>query len=116
MLVACGLRAGLGLAALDLPGFRTVDVVGWNPLGVVGCCGCNSGAGAFIGRLSFGALSATGGFLLARLATLALLREVGCDPDSVEEVGDTNKAGQEEEVEEDAAHGQSIVQQERTWD
>lgn len=103
-LVACGLRASLGLAALNLPGFRTVDVVGWNPLGVIGCCGGNS-RGAFIGGRGFGAFGAARGSLLAGLAALALLREVGRDPNSVKEVGNTNEAGQEEEVQENAVCG-----------
>ena len=39
--------------------------------------------------------------LLTGLAALALLRKVGCNPNSVEEVHDTGKTGQEEKVEED---------------
>lgn len=96
-LLAVDLRAGLGLAALDLPGLRTVDVVGGNPVSIVGGGRGDGGAGSFLDNLALGR-----GLLLAGLATLALLGEVGCDPDSVEEVDDTNEAGQEEEVEEDA--------------
>lgn len=105
-LLHAGLRAGLGLAgALDLPGFRTVDVVGGNPVGVVGGSGGNGGAGAVLDTLGFGALSAAGGSLLTGLAALALLGEVRCNPDSVEEVDDADEASQKEEVEEDAIVG-----------
>lgn len=98
---AVGLRAGLGLAALDLPGFRTVDVMGRNPVSVVGSGRGDSGARSVLDNL---ALSRS--LLLARLATLALLGEVGSDPDSVEEVDDTDEASQEEEVEKDTrVHG-----------
>lgn len=72
-------------------------MVGGNPVSVVGGGRGDSGAGSFLDNLALGR-----GLLLAVLATLALLGEVGCDPDSVEEVDDTNEAGQEEEVEEDA--------------
>lgn len=102
-----GLRAGLGLAgALDLPGFRAVDVVGGNPVGVVGGSGGNGGAGAVLDTLGFGTLGAPGGSLFASLAALALLGEVRCNPDSVEEVDNADEASQEEEVEEDAIQGQ----------
>ena len=40
--------------------------------------------------------------LCAITTSAALLGEVGCDPDSVEEIDDADEAGEEEEVEEDA--------------
>lgn len=76
-------------------------MVGGDPVSVVGSGRGDSGAGSFLNNL---ALSRS--LLLAGLATLALLGEVGSDPDSVEEVDDTDEAGQEEEVKEDATvHG-----------
>lgn len=95
------LDAGL-LAALDLARLRAVDVVGRNPVSVIGGSRGNGGAGGLLNSGSLGTLSAAGGTLLAGLAALSLLGEVGCDPDGVEEVDGTTKASQEEEVEEDA--------------
>lgn len=104
------LRAGLGLAgALDFPGFRAVDVMRRNPVGVVSSRGGNGSAGAVLDTLGFGALSAAGGSLLTGLATLALLREVGGNPNGIKEVDHTNEASQEEEVEEDAISSQPIA-------
>lgn len=73
-------------------------MVSRDPIRVVGGRRGNGGAaGSFDGSL--GLLRRRG--LLRTLARLALLREVGRNPDGVEEVDDTNEAGQEEEVEED---------------
>jgi hypothetical protein len=35
-----GFRAG---TALDLPGFRPIDVVSWYPVGIIGCRGSDRG-------------------------------------------------------------------------
>lgn len=94
------LGADLGTATLDLPRLRAADVVRRNPVGVVGGGGRNSRAGGLLRRAS--GLALGGALGVVGLGALALLGEVGSDPDSVEEVHDTNKAGQEEEVEEDA--------------
>lgn len=94
------LGADLGTATLDLPRLRAVDVVRRNPVGIVGGGGRHSRAGGLLGRASRLALG--GALAVVGLAALALLGEVGSDPDSVEEVHDTSKTGQEEEVEEDA--------------
>lgn len=91
------LSAGLGLAALDLTGLGTVDVVSGNPVSVVGGGRGDSRAGRFLDNLAL-----SGSLLLSELPPLALLGEVRCDPDGVEEVDDADEAGQEEEVEEDA--------------
>lgn len=100
------LRAGLGLAStLDLPGLRTSDVVGGDPVGVVGGGGRDGRGGGLLDGGGF-ALGTARGALLAGLAALALLWEVGGDPDGVEEVDGTSGAGQEEEVEEEAVQGQ----------
>lgn len=90
------LSAGLGLAALDLTGLGTVDVVSGNPVSVVGGGRGDSRAGGFLDNLAL-----SGSLLLGEFAPLALLREVRCDPDGVEEIDDADKAGQKEEVEED---------------
>lgn len=74
-----------------------------NPVSVVGSSGGNSGTGALLHGLGLGTLGTAGGSLLAGLAGLALLREVGSDPDGIEEVDDTGERGEEEEVQEDAA-------------
>lgn len=100
---AVDLRAGLGLAAFDLSGLRAVDVVGGDPVGIVSSGRGDSRAGSVLNNLALGR-----GLLLAGLATLALLGKVGRDPDIVEEVDDTDEAGQEEEVEEDATNMQSV--------
>lgn len=78
-----------------------------DPLSVVGSGGSDGRAGALVNSLGLSALSAARGPLFASLATLALLWEVGCDPDGVEEVDNADKAGQKEEVKEDAVDGQS---------
>lgn len=102
-LVGKKLGAGLGLAgALDLSGLGAVDVVGGDPVSVVGGGGGNSRAGSLLNSGSLSTLGRAGGTLLGGLAALALLGEVGGDPDGVEEVDNSSKAGQEEEVEEDA--------------
>ena len=85
-------------AALDSARLLGLNVVSGNPLGIKGLAGGSSigiGAGALSLLRSLGAaLSGTTG--------LALLGEVGGDPNVVEEVHDTDEAGEEEDVEEDA--------------
>lgn len=94
------LRTGLG-AALRLAGLRAGDVVGGNPVGVVGGGGGNcSAAGGLLSSLDLTALGALGA-LLGGLSSLALLGEVGGDPDGVKEVAGSRDTGQEEEVEEE---------------
>lgn len=94
------LRTGLG-AALRLPGLGAGDVVGGNPVGVVGSGGGNgSAAGGLLSSLDLNTLGALGA-LLGGLSSLALLGEVGNDPDGVEEIAGTRDTGQEEEVEEE---------------
>lgn len=93
------LRTGLG-AALRLAGLGAGDVVGGNPVGVVGCGGRNGSTGGLLGSLLLNALGALGA-LLGGLSSLALLGEVGGDPDGVEEVAGTRDTGQEEEIEEE---------------
>jgi len=101
------LCAGL-LAALDFTRLRTVDVVRGDPVGIISSSGGDGGARALLDRWGLRTLSAASGTLLTSLATLTLLREVGSDPDSVEEVDGTTEAGQEEKVQENAVYGQSI--------
>jgi hypothetical protein len=74
-------------------------VVGWDPVGIVGRGGGNSGT---LNR-DFNLLGRTGGLLrrLDTLGSLALLGKVRCDPDGVEEVSNTTEASQKEEVKED---------------
>jgi len=101
------LRAGLGLAStLDLPRLGTSNVVGGDPVGVVGGGRGDGRARGLIDGRGFGALGAARGALLTGLAGLALLGEVGGDPDGVEEVHSTRGAGQEEEVQEETGQGQ----------
>lgn len=69
-----------------------------NPIRVVGRGRGNGRAGALLTTLS---TLGAGSTLLASLAGLALLREVGSDPNGVEEVYNADEAGQEEEVQED---------------
>jgi hypothetical protein len=74
-----------------------------NPISIVGSSGRSSGAGgSLLSGLSLNALRALS-TLLSLSSRLALLREVGSDPNSVEEVTGTGDTSQEEEVEEDAA-------------
>lgn len=102
-----GLHAGL-LATLDLARLGAVDVVGGDPVGVVGGSGGDGGVRGLLNSGGLGTLRAASGTLLASLATLALLGEVGSDPDIVGEVDGTTEASQEEQVEEDATNGQSM--------
>lgn len=95
------LRTGLG-AALNLLGLGTGDVVGGDPIGVVGCGrrSSSAGGGLFGDRGLNCTLRST---LFASLsAGFALLGEVRSDPDSVEEITGSNDTGEEEEVEENA--------------
>lgn len=94
------------LPPAGLSGLGAVDVVRGDPVRVIGGGGRNGRAGALLG-LGLGALR---GSLLTGLAALALLGEVGSDPDRVEEVDDASKAGQEEEVQEDTKE-KAIVSQ-----
>lgn len=80
-------------------------MVGGDPVGVVGSGRGDGRGGGLLDGGGF-ALGAARGTLLAGLAALALLGEVGSDPDGVEEVDGTSGAGQEEEVEEEAVQGQ----------
>lgn len=107
MCIHC-LHAGL-LAALDLARLGAVDVVGGDPVGIVGCSGGDGGVGGLLNNGCLGTLRAASGTLLTSLATLTLLREVGSDPDVVGKVDGTTKASQEEEVEEDARDDQSMA-------
>lgn len=94
------LRTGLR-AAFDLAGLRAVDVVRGNPISVVGTGRRNrSAGGSLLGNWGLNALGL--GALLAGLSGLALLGEVGSDPNGVEEVAGARDTGQQEEVEEDA--------------
>lgn len=94
------LRTGLG-AALDLPGLGAVDVVGRNPISVVGGGGRGSSAArSLLGDLGLNTLRL--GALLAGLSGLALLREVGSHPNGVEEVTSARNTGQKEQIKEDA--------------
>lgn len=85
-------------AALDSARLLGLNMVSGDPLGIKGL---PSRSGISIGA---GALSLLGslGAALGGTTRLALLREVGGDPDVVEEVHDTDEAGEEENVEEDA--------------
>lgn len=95
------LRTGLR-AALDLAGLGAVDVVRGNPISIVGTGRRNRSAGGrLLGNRGLNALGATVGALLAGLSGLALLGEVGSDPNGVEEVTGARDTGQQEEVEED---------------
>lgn len=99
--IYANLGAGLGLAStFHLTRLGAGNVVRRNPIGVVGGSGRNGRVGGLLDGDGLGALG--GGTLLAGLAALALLREVGGDPHGVEEVDDTSEASQEEEVKEDA--------------
>jgi len=101
LVIYANLGAGLGLAStLYLARLRAGNVVRGDPVSVVGGSGGDSRVGGLLSGDGLGALG--GGTLLARLAALALLGEVGGDPHGVEEVDDTNEASQEEEVKEDA--------------
>lgn len=74
-------------------------MVSWDPFGVVGGSGGSSGAA----RSFFGLLRCARRLLgeVGSLSSLALLREVGRNPDGVEEVDGTSETSQEEEVQED---------------
>jgi hypothetical protein len=91
-------------AALDSTRLGTLDVVGGNPVLVIGL-GAGGDSRGFVVR------GDSNGFGLARclLATsrrlTLLLREVWDNPDSVEEIADTHSACEEEEVEEEAIAG-----------
>lgn len=74
-------------------------MVSWDPFGVVGCSGGNSGAARSFFNLLRCARRLLGEF--GSLSGLALLREVWRNPDGVEEVSGTSETSQEEEVEED---------------
>lgn len=95
------LRTGAG-TTLDLSGLGAVDVVRRNPISVVGGGTRDSStAGSLLSGLGLDTLRATLGALLTGLSRLALLGEVGGDPNGVEEVTGTRNTGEQEEVEED---------------
>lgn len=80
-------------------------MVGGDPVSVVsGGRGDGSRGGSLLDGRGL-ALGAARGTLLAGLAALALLGEVGGDPDGIEEVDGTSGAGQEEEVQEETKKG-----------
>lgn len=91
-------------ATLDSTRLGTLNVVGGNPILIVGL-GAGGDSRGFVVR------SGSDGVDLARclLATsrrlTLLLREVWNNPDGVEEIADTNSACEEEEVEEEAIAG-----------
>jgi hypothetical protein len=95
-----GLHPGLGRPTLDLLLLGTADVMGRDPFGVVSGGRRSSHVRSIswgIGLLRRGRL-----FDLGALSGPALLREVGGDPNGVEEVDNAAETGQEEEVQEDA--------------
>lgn len=96
---------------LDTASFRSVQVVGRNPIfGVCLCTGCNGGSVSIWLFTSYIDLLDGG---LGGLAFL-LLWEVWYDPNIVEEVANADGTGKKEEVEEDAglvlvmSHGQAL--------
>src|SRR2546423_10992289 len=94
---------GPGRAALDSPCLRLLDMVSWDPFLVVRLRpGRHSGAISTRGWDAFVCGALFGYTTLCAITSAALLGEVGCDPDSVEEIDDADEAGEEEEVEEDA--------------
>lgn len=84
-------------ATLDTASFRALDVVSRDPVLVVdlGARGDSRTLAVRCHRASIDFLD--GGFL----AWLALLREVGHDPDGVEEIADADGTCKEEEVQEE---------------
>jgi hypothetical protein len=92
------LSTRFGSCALDLTSLRLLDMVGGDPVRVVGSGGGNSGIRR--GNIEVGLLDS--GTSLLRLTTTSLLGKVGGDPNGVEEVEDTGEEGKDEEVEEDA--------------
>lgn len=92
------LSTGLGACALDLTSLGLLDVVGRDPVRVVGSGGGNGGVRR--GNIEIGLLDSDTSLL--RLTATSLLGEVGGDPNGVEEVEDTGEEGKDEEVEEDA--------------
>ena len=107
------LCAALGpRGTLDLPGFRTVDVVSRDPIRVVGgsrrncrAVRCLTDGGGF-------AIFRCAGRLLGELRTLsrpALLREVRGNPNGVEEVANGTETGKEEDVKEETEPGISLI-------
>lgn len=95
------LGTALGSCALDLARLGLLDVVRRNPFGVKRGRS-TSGSGVYR-RNIFGFLGSSRLLGIASLST-ALLREVWCNPDSVEEVHDTSKEREDEEVKEDASN------------
>ena len=78
-------------------------MVSWNPFLVVRLRpGRHSWAISTCGGDAFVCSTLFGCTTLCAITSAALLGEVGCDPDSVEEIDDADEAGEEEEVEEDA--------------
>lgn len=100
MLIELG--TALGSCALDLARLGLLDVVGGNPFGVERGRSASS-SGFYRRNIRFGLLGSSRLLGLATLST-ALLREVWCNPDGVEEVHDTSKECEDEEVKEDASN------------
>lgn len=86
---------GLGARTLDFARLRLLDVMGGDPLGVVGRGRRHTG-----GRRIRSCLSRRS-FLLRAPAT-AFLWEVGRNPHGVEEVNNAGKEGEDEQIQEDA--------------
>lgn len=97
------LGTALGSCALDLARLGLLDVVSGNPFGVERARSAG-GSGVYCSILRFGLLGSSGLLGIAALSTTALLREVWCNPNSVEEVNDTSKECEDEEVKEDASN------------
>ena len=91
-------------STLDLPGLRAVDVVSWDPIRVVGGSRRHRRAVRSFARRSFALLGRTRRLLgeLGALSGLALLGEIGGDPNGVDEIANTTEAGQNHEVKEEA--------------
>ena len=77
-------------------------MVGGDPIGVVsGGGGHGSAGGALFGDLGLRALRGLSALLTGLSGGLALLGEVGRDPNRVEEVTGADNTGKKEDVEED---------------
>jgi hypothetical protein len=94
-------------AALDGSSLWTLDVVSRDPLLVV-CLGpsCHGWALCASNRHALVRSTLLGSAAFRAIATFALPRKVGRNPNSVEKVDDTDEAGEEEEIKEDASERQ----------
>jgi hypothetical protein len=79
---------------------RWLDVVRGDPVGIIGCRGGDSRGGIGSRVNAFKLLGAASLFIEA--LALALLREVRCDPNTVDEIGDPSEESENKKVEEDA--------------